>query len=289
MSLKAITWVMENAPVESPAEMVILYALADRAHDDGSTAWPSYQWIADRAVCSRRTVIRHIKAMEKRGLIKRGDQRFVQHLPSDKRPTVWDLDLSLRRQPKEPAGCQSDTPRTTGVSSRADRGDSSCNTGVSSRAERGDKGDTQSVLEPSVEPSLNHSPPTPSGAEGGKGKSDYPPAFENWYQRYPRKKSKRDALKAWEKAIKRIDAQDLNAVTDRFAAWCQREGKDRQFIPYPASWLNSDGWEDDLSETKQPSNSFLAAVRQRNENPQHDHQQVSRPGWADVLQIGGDK
>lgn len=43
MSLKAITWVMEHAPVESPTEMVILYALADRAHDDGSSAWPSYQ------------------------------------------------------------------------------------------------------------------------------------------------------------------------------------------------------------------------------------------------------
>ena len=131
MSLKAITWVMENAPVESPTEMVILYALADRAHDDGSSAWPSYQWIADRAVCSRRTVIRHIKAMEERGLIRRGDQRFVQHLPSDKRPTVWNLNLSLRRPTKPDAGCQSVTPDVSGVSPEVPAGCHPVQSGVS--------------------------------------------------------------------------------------------------------------------------------------------------------------
>ena len=58
MSLKAMIWVMEDAPVESHTELVVLYALADRAHDDGTAAWPSQDWIAERARCSTRTVRR---------------------------------------------------------------------------------------------------------------------------------------------------------------------------------------------------------------------------------------
>lgn len=172
MSLKAITWVMEHAPVESPTEMVILYALADRAHDDGSSAWPSYQWIADRAVCSRRTVIRHIKAMEERGLITRGDQRFVQHLPSDKRPTVWNLNLSLRRPIKPNAGCQSVTPDGSGVSPEVSAGCHPVHSGVSSRAERGVTLVTQSVLEPKEEPSKNP-PVVPQGGQAPKPKKGH--------------------------------------------------------------------------------------------------------------------
>ena len=103
-------WVMERAPIESPTEGMVLYALADRASDDGTGAWPSMQWIADRACCSRQTVRRHLRAMEERGLIYKGDQRHVDHLRSDKRPFVWNLNLEMDRN----AGVQSDTPTRAG-------------------------------------------------------------------------------------------------------------------------------------------------------------------------------
>lgn len=97
MSLQVILWVMNDAPVENHGELAVLYALADRASDDGTCCWPSQSWIAYRARCTDRTVRNHLKAMEDRGLIRRGDQRFVGHLPADRRPVVWDLDVSQKR------------------------------------------------------------------------------------------------------------------------------------------------------------------------------------------------
>lgn len=65
MSLKAMIWVMEDAPVDNPAELVILYVLADRASDSGEAAFPSQSWIAESARCSERTVRRRLQDLEK--------------------------------------------------------------------------------------------------------------------------------------------------------------------------------------------------------------------------------
>ena len=98
MSLKAIIWVMEDAPVENQGELAVLYALADRANDDGTAAWPSQEWMAERARCTDRTVRNHLSELERRGVIRRGDQKLVSHLSLRRKPVVWDLNLSMRRE-----------------------------------------------------------------------------------------------------------------------------------------------------------------------------------------------
>lgn len=94
-----MSWALKNAPVENAQEHVLLIALADRADDFGRSAWPSQRWLAQRGRCSDRTVRRHLSAMESRGLLKRGDQRMVEHLPVDRRPIVWDLNMALVETP----------------------------------------------------------------------------------------------------------------------------------------------------------------------------------------------
>lgn len=74
--------------------------------------------------------------------------------------------------------------------------------------------------------------------------------FALFWQQYPKKKSKGDAEKAWlkinptkellEKMLAQITAQKQSAD------WQKNGG---QYIPYPASWLNSRGWEDDVEIT----------------------------------------
>lgn len=103
MSIEAVAWALGHAPVLNAQEHVILIALADRAHDDGRAAWPSRTWLAKRGRCSVRTVQRHLNAMEKRGLIRRGDSRMVAHLSADKRPTVWNLAMEMRAEATAPA------------------------------------------------------------------------------------------------------------------------------------------------------------------------------------------
>lgn len=84
-------WAMESAPVTDPTSAMIVMALADRAADDGTAAWPSHQQIADRARVSVATVKRRLRELEDTGVIRRGDQELVSHFQPRHRPVVWDL------------------------------------------------------------------------------------------------------------------------------------------------------------------------------------------------------
>lgn len=84
MSIKAFRWVKGEAPTNSTMEMCILYALAERADDDGTGPWPGYATLADEARCSRRTAMRHISNLESRGLIVREGQKMVAIYPADR-------------------------------------------------------------------------------------------------------------------------------------------------------------------------------------------------------------
>ena len=119
---------MEEAPTKDPVSLLVLYALADRANDDGSTAYPSQEWIAARARCSVRTVRRKLADLETAGLIRKGNPKFVEHIRKDRRPMVWNLNLTATTTgqnhvpPQTPTGGHScpggqndraDTPGTT--------------------------------------------------------------------------------------------------------------------------------------------------------------------------------
>lgn len=79
----------------------------------------------------------------------------------------------------------------------------------------------------------------------GAGPDD--PLFDRFWLAYPKKRSKGDALKAWKKL-----RPNEHLVTTMLAAieraktseqWRKNGG---QFIPYPATWLNARGWEDEI-------------------------------------------
>ncbi len=84
-----------------------------------------------------------------------------------------------------------------------------------------------------------------------KEKKDNAPsdqAFDEWYSVYPRKKQRLAAKRAFDKIIAggRVDLATLIEKTKAFAAgWTSRPESDRKFIPYPASWLNSGGYDDE--------------------------------------------
>lgn len=70
--------------------------------------------------------------------------------------------------------------------------------------------------------------------------------FEEFWKAYPKRKAKGAAMKAWSKIKAKADT--LQAITTALA-W-QRTSADwtkdaGQFIPYPASYLNAQGWLDE--------------------------------------------
>ncbi len=65
--------------------------------------------------------------------------------------------------------------------------------------------------------------------------------FDEFWTAYPKKVSKPRALKAW----KRIKPDEVDAVMSGLERWkTQWAGKDAEFIPHPATWLNDRRWED---------------------------------------------
>ena len=100
-------------------------------------------------------------------------------------------------------------------------------------------------------------PETGTGTGTGTGTELLPPnnqeSFETFWQAYPKKKSKGDAEKAWNKAkvsnglFEKIMTK-LEILKGSFD-WMKENGK---YIPHPATWLNAKGWEDEPSERFNP-------------------------------------
>ena len=80
---------------------------------------------------------------------------------------------------------------------------------------------------------------------------DYPVGFVEFWNAYPRKVAKQTALKAWCKT----GAEDSEALTGTILADVKRrvegewKGKEVQYIPHPATYLNQRRWEDESSAT----------------------------------------
>lgn len=73
-------------------------------------------------------------------------------------------------------------------------------------------------------------------------------SFEDFWSVWPRKVAKPDALRAWGKAVKTVPGEVILAGA---VAYRDNPGRpDKEFIPYPATWLNRAGWDDDLPEAR---------------------------------------
>jgi hypothetical protein len=100
--------------------------------------------------------------------------------------------------------------------------------------------------------------PTASAAQSAKKPSDKgngePPAgFSAFWELYPRKEAKADAIHAWieQNPDADLQARILAAVAAQKSngQWSKENG---QFIPYPAKWLNARRWEDEVKPDHDP-------------------------------------
>lgn len=83
---------------------------------------------------------------------------------------------------------------------------------------------------------------TPASRAGGQDDS-----FSVFWEAYPKKVSKPDAMKAWKKL--KPNAKLMQAIMEGLSRWKQSDQWNReagQYIPYPATWLNKRRWEDDI-------------------------------------------
>jgi DNA-binding transcriptional ArsR family regulator len=92
-------------------------------------------------------------------------------------------------------------------------------------------------------------PPSPQAPKTKSGLMD---GFDEFYQAYPKHKSKGDAIRAW----KKLKPSPELRTTIMAAIEAQKRQPDwidkPQFIPYPATWLNGGKWEDEVDGATDP-------------------------------------
>jgi hypothetical protein len=201
MSIEAVSLVLNNSRATGRAKLVLL-GIANHLGDHG--AWPSISTLARYANASERSVKRDIQELVQLGELK----VELQNAPTKhqyKTNLYW-ITIS--------SGV---TESTAGVTDWVSRGDSSGKSGVTPVG-------TQNIIRTIREPSLET--------------SSY--GFDTFWNLYPKKVAKADALKAWNKATKKKTADELIALTK---AYSESKLPDMTYIPYPASWLNKELYE----------------------------------------------
>ena len=82
--------------------------------------------------------------------------------------------------------------------------------------------------------------------------------FTTFWDEYPRKEAKKDAMKAWKqvKADKELTETIISAVKERIKTqeWQKDNGK---FIPLAATYLRGERWKDALPKTREPTHQVI--------------------------------
>ncbi len=91
-----------------------------------------------------------------------------------------------------------------------------------------------------------------------KGKDTSPVCveFELFWEKYPRKESKRDAIKAWQSMEDAPPIEEHLGIIARWSAtekWTKDGGK---YIPLPATWIRGQRWTDQLQASDSSHNGY---------------------------------
>lgn len=237
MSTESTQWVIEVATV--PGHLfAVLACLGWKADENGEGAYPSVPTLADWTGKTDRQVRSDLRALEAAALIRPGDQSLAAHIRADKRPTVWDLAM--------PDTAGSTRPE---VSFRPEVHDRSS---ASARALDDRKpASVRDHARPEVERMHDRKPASANKSfkekplKTSRKREDYDdPAFGEFWLAYPRKIAKREAVTAWQAAMKReADPAAIVKAAIRFAD--ERARQDPKFTPYPATWLNREQYDDE--------------------------------------------
>lgn len=96
---------------------------------------------------------------------------------------------------------------------------------------------------------------------------DFSPGFTEFWNAYPRKVAKQNAAKAWSKT----GADDSQSLTATILADVKRrvdgewKGKEVQYIPHPATYLNQRRWEDEVSATDTADDEYYPTYQEYHE------------------------
>jgi hypothetical protein len=108
--------------------------------------------------------------------------------------------------------------------------------------------------------------------------------FEEFWSMYPRKVSKRAAMKAFESALGRASFDDIQAGCVRYAH--DKNLPPQEFIPYPTTWLNGDRWGDaPLPERQKTKEELQNDARMAEEARRERQREIERIRKIEVAEL----
>jgi len=246
MSIEVMTKVLNHSKATGRAKLILL-GIANHQGDQG--AWPSIETLARYANASERSIMRDIQELQEIGeLIV---ERNAAPIRGQYRPNLYWVNVS--DMVEEDSGV---TPTASGVTEST--------SGVTDEVVRGDTVVTLNIINPKE-----------------KLKETYPQIkfeeeFEKFWKLYPKKVEKIDAQKAFLKQIVFYGVDDIMAGVIRLAHDPNLPPK--QFIPYPASWLNAGGWTNEPypEREKSPEEKALKLAKERAEKSDRDREATKR-------------
>jgi len=213
-----ISNLVQTKKIGSLTKKAILMYMADKASDDGSGIWVSKKNMAADLEMTDRAVRIHIKDMIAMGVLVEAGQRQCK--------TGYTVDYTIN---VDVVGSLGSTREATEQHAPLnDVHPYPCMSFTPTPEPRSPK--------PSIEPSIE-----PNTSSKDDEVNYY---FDQLWSLYPRKVGKGQARKAFKAASKKADFYDL---LPKLMDYVQTlEGKDKQYIPHLATWLNGERWEDEV-------------------------------------------
>jgi biotin operon repressor len=213
-----ISNLVQTKKIGSLTKKAILMYMADKASDDGSGIWVSKKNMAADLEMTDRAVRIHIKDMIAIGVLVEAGQRQCK--------TGYTVDYTINVDVVGSLGSTREaTEQHTPLN---DVHPYPCMTFTPTPEPRSPK--------PSKEPSKE--PYTSSKDD----EVNY--YFDQLWEMYPRKVGKGQARKAYVTASKKIDFFDLLPKLEAYVSTL--DGKDKQYMPHLATWLNGERWADEV-------------------------------------------
>jgi hypothetical protein len=238
MSVLAITWAWKQQ-VRTTIKFVLV-ALANFANDQGESCFPGQLTLAAMTGMKERAIRSALCDLEKAGLIERTARRYRGRATSDsyrlfcaERKLKFESENGVvsKGQPVGDADRDALQPAFEAVQTADDAG--------SQPASEGGFGRPITIGSVRSDPSVD--PKTPGDAAH---QFEYPADFQKFWDSFPRKDGKREALKAWQKLTPGEKAAVLADVPLRVTHnWA---GRETEKIPHASTYLNQHRWEDDI-------------------------------------------
>jgi hypothetical protein len=99
----------------------------------------------------------------------------------------------------------------------------------------------------------------------------YERGFDEFWQAYPKRVKKQDALKAWGQVKAESLTQVILESLTQFRSSSEWTRENGRFIPHPATWLRNRRWEDEVGGRKKTAsnNPFIEMLEREGDNDPH--------------------